>query len=87
MKRTTVELNEEISKNLFFLVLQMGTFEHKSFHMAGHLISNLVPKAGNLTNSYFNSSNAQGWPGGDLKFRIDRYITINLKFENPKYWS
>ena len=44
--------------------------------MPGHLISDLVPGAGNLNNSDFKSSNARRFPGGwILKFRIHRYIT------------
>ena len=42
MKRTTVELNVEIGTNLFFLFLEAVLFEHKSFHMVGHLTKNLV---------------------------------------------
>ena len=64
--------------NLFFLVPGVRTFENKSFHMAGHLTSNLVPGTGNLTNSDFKSSNAWVWPGGMLKFRTDRYKIYQL---------
>ena len=54
-------LNEKkiLAKTHFFLV--PGGL--KSFHMAGYLTSDLVPEAGNLTNSDFKSSNAQGLPG------------------------
>ena len=39
----TVELNEKISTNSFFLSPGEGTsFELKSFHMAEHLTSNLL---------------------------------------------
>ena len=81
MKKITVELNEEISTNLFFLIPGAGTFKHNSYHMHGreHLTSNLVLGAGNLTNRDFKSPNARGWPGGEmLKFRIDRYVTVFL---------
>ena len=68
MKRitVTVELNDEIRTNLFFPVPGAGAFEHKSFCMAKHLTSNVVPGAGILTNRDFKSSNAQGWPRGDV---------------------
>ena len=59
-KITTVKLKENISKNPFFLVLEAGTLELKSFHMARQLISNLFPGARNLTNK---SLNARGLPG------------------------
>ena len=71
---TVVKLKESISKNpFFFLFPGAGTFELKSFHMAGHLASDLLPGAGNLTNSDFKSSNARGVSGKMLKFWIDRY--------------
>ena len=67
------QLNKPISRNLFSLV--WGALEHKSFHMARHLTSNLIPGSGNFTKSNFKSSNVQVWPGGRmLKFQIDRYI-------------
>ena len=42
-KITAIKLKENnfISKTQFILVLGAGTFELKSFHMAGHLTSNL----------------------------------------------
>ena len=63
MKRTIVELNDEISTTISLLVPGAGTFEHKSFHMARHLTSNLVAGAGNLTNSNFKSSCVREWAG------------------------
>ena len=56
-KIKAVQLNENISKNaLFFLAPGAGTFELKSFQMAGNLTSDLVSGAGNLINSDFKSS-------------------------------
>ena len=40
-----VKLKENKSKNAFFLVPGAGTFELKSFYIAGHLTSDLVPGA------------------------------------------
>ena len=41
-------MSEKIKKvkTHFFLVLGVGTFELKSFHLAGHLTSDLVPDPG-----------------------------------------
>ena len=64
------------AKPHYILVPGSGTFELKSFHMAWHLKSDLVPGAENLTNSVFKSSNARGLPGGMLKFQIARYIIL-----------
>ena len=63
-KITAVKLKENISKNPFYSCPGGGTFELNSFHLAGHLTSDLVPGAGHLTNNDFKSSNARGLPGG-----------------------
>ena len=66
-KITAVKLKENINKNPFYSCPGGGTFELNSFHLAGHLTSDLVPGAGHLTNSDFKSSNARELPGGHVK--------------------
>ena len=61
---TAVKLKENISENPFYSFPGAGTFELKSFYLAGHLTSDLVPEAGNLTNRDFKSLTARGLPGG-----------------------
>ena len=60
---TAAKLKENISKNPFYSCPGAGTFELKSFYLTGHLTSELVLGAGNLTNSDFKSSNARVLPG------------------------
>ena len=81
-KITVVKLKENISKNPFYSCPGGGTFELNSFHLVGHLTSDLIPGVGHLTNSDFKSSNARGCPvGGMLKFQIDRYINAEISFD------
>ena len=61
-KITAVKLKENISKTPFYSCPGGQTFELNSFHLAGHLTSDLVSEAGHLTNSDFKSSNARGLP-------------------------
>ena len=81
-KITAVKSKENISKNPFYSCPGGGTFELNSFHLAGHLASDLVPEAGHLTNSDFKSSNAWELPvkGHVEVSNIDRYIKINSYF-------
>ena len=74
----TVKLKESFSKNVFFLVLGEGTFELKSFNMAGHLTSDLVP--GTRPTMISKDQMPGGCPGGGgrgggggkmLEFQVD----------------
>ena len=73
------------AKTHFIFVPGVGTFKLKSFHLAGQLTSNLVPGAGNLTNSNFKSSNAQGLlQGACWSFKlIDTLFLPLIHHPNP----
>ena len=57
------QLNEQISRNLFFLSQGRGHLGLKSFHMARHLTSNLIPGAGNFTSSDSKVQMPESGPG------------------------
>ena len=67
VKRTTVKLNEEISTNLFCFVPVTGTFQHKSFHMARHSNSNLIPGRGTWPKAISKVQIPGDGPGWDVE--------------------